>query len=153
MYRFLFSGRLFPSVSVNAASKGSIIVHEGKYLEILSNESKHVARQAGFVKIEASEVLTGKKEHLQYSANGKVHKVEIAKEQTQVQYVDKASGMVIVADADFNTQEVPVHFFKEVIAFLEPGTQVTINRDSEQGEIVKCQFPGPLVQKARAAKK
>ena len=144
---------LFPSVPVSGASKGTILLHEGRYVEVQSNESKHVARQAGFVKLETSEVLTGKKEFMQFSANGKVHKVDIAKEPTQVQYVDKQAGAVVVADADFNTMEIPVHFFKDVLAFLEPGSAVTVNRDAETGDIVRCQFSSPMVQKARAAKK
>ena len=145
--------RLFPSVSVTTAPKGTVILHDGKYFDIVSNESKHIARQAGFVKVEATEVLSGKKEYLQFSANGKVHKVDIIKEPTQVQYIDKSSGMVVVADADYNQLEIPIQFFKEVLAFLEPGTQVTVNRDAEQDTIVKCQFPSPLLQKARSASK
>ena len=97
--------------------------------------------------------LTGKKEFMQFSANGKVHKVEIIKELTQVQYIDKTAGMVVVADADFNQLEIPIHFFKEILPFLEPGTQVTINRDAEQYATVKCQFASPLLPKAKGAKK
>ena len=145
-------GRLFPSVSASSTPKGSIILIDNKYFEILANESKHVARQAGFIKIEAAEVLTGKKEHLQLSANGKVHKVEMTKENTSVQYIEKQT--LFLAEEAYNTVEVPLsHVPADIIPYLEPGTSVGLMRDSENGNLVKCQFPSAILMKAKNKQK
>ena len=120
-----------------------------KYYEIEKNESKHVARQAGFIKIDATEILTGKKEHFQLSSNGKVDAVEIVKVPTQVQYIDKPSKMLVLADAEFNTIEVPMALCEHVAAYLEPGMQVTLVRDVENSEVVKCLFPTSVLMQVR----
>jgi translation elongation factor P/translation initiation factor 5A len=124
-----------------------------KYYDVVANESKHSGRQAGYIKMDASEILTGKKEHFQLSASARINKIDLVKEITQVQYVDKQTQMLVCADAEFNTVEVPLVYVKDVVAVLEPGDAVTVVKDSENGKIVKCQFSGPIQMKARNLKK
>lgn len=140
---------LFPSVPATTAGKGSFITMGGKYYEVEKIEAKHVARQAGFIKIEAVEILSGKKEHMQLSSNGKIDKVETTRVTTQVQYIDKPTNMVVLADEEFNTIEVSMDHCSHVAAFLEPGTQIMVFKDTETGDVVKCTFPSSVLMKAR----
>ena len=146
--------RLFPSVPAPFATKGSVILQDDRYLEIEKNESQPVARQAGFIKLETIEILTGKKEYMQLSANGKIHKVDTEKVATQVQYVDRAAGVLVVADAEFNPIEVPLAYVSSYAGFLEAGDACTLVKDSETGSLVKCIFALPVLQRvAKAGKK
>ena len=144
---------LFPSVTASSAGKGSVIRIGEKYYDVEKCESKHVARQAGFVKMDATEILTGKKEHMQLSANGRVDRVDLEKVSTQVQYVDKPAGVLVVADTDFNPIEVPLVYCQGFQNVLEAGDQVALMKDSENGNLVKCSFSVAVINKQRLAKK
>ncbi len=143
----------FASVSASSASKGSVILVDGRYLEVEKNESKHVARQAGYIKLEALDILTGKVTHMQLSANGKVNKVETVKVPTQVQYVDEAAGVLVVADADFNPVEVPLAYCREFAPFMMAGDTVTLVKDTEEDKLVKCLFSLPILQRSKTMAK
>ena len=153
MLRVLSRRLLFPTVSATSAGKGSVIVLDGRYFEVERNESKHVARQAGFIKIEAIDILSGKVQHVQLSASGKVQRVETVKVPTQVQYVDQAAGVVVVADAEFNPVEVPIAYCQNYLQFLEAGDTVTLIKDSEEDKLVKCTFSLPIIQRSKTMKK
>ena len=121
-----------------------------KYYEVEKSELRHIARQAGFCKVDAFEVLTGKKESMQFSSNGKLEKIETVKINTQVQYVDKSAKVLVLADDQFNTVEVPIdHCDPTYVPHLDAGTTVVLIKDAESGDLVKCLFPSSLMMKAK----
>ena len=150
MLNCLARANRFPLALASSTVRGSFIKMNDKFYEVEKSELRHIARQAGFCKVDAFEVLTGKKESMQFSSNGKVEKIDTVKINTQVQYVDKASRILVLADEQFNTVEVPIeHCDASYLPHLDAGTIVVLIKDVESGDLVKCLFPSSLMMKAK----
>ncbi|MEM6781150.1 MAG: elongation factor P [Pseudomonadota bacterium] len=128
-------------VNANTLSKGNVIEHDGKLMQVLSTFISKPGKGGAFIQLELRDIRTGNKDNIRQRTQETVERVVLDQQDFQYLYND-GEVFTFMNTESYEQVEIKKELIGDAAPYLQDGMMVTV--EMYEGEALSIKLPDTI---------